>query len=312
MMSEKEEFLSIHYFKTCRVRHWVSQEVFLCPDFVILKVYATIANLGIDFIPCSFPKAAAFGEFGLPAAFIGEKPMGTEEILSFFRSIVDICQSSEEQLALICLTRKVLGEAIRFTLWGHKDCYERFTKPVMKDSISRPYADVYCHGQREEYKNKDLQVIDNEVKSLLKYLNSKIRSSKFFFQGDSPSLCDIVIYAYLSVLLSIPEKFCPLSFARSPDEDTQEIMNRLRSFLLDFDDFLWQLNSQRSEGPVRTASRAALWGMEPSREETQRESDSIEKEKPLLGTNEQRTQNIVFLTIAAATVFAVLRFSPKS
>ena len=315
VMVEREEWLAVHYFRTSRVRHWVSQEVFLCPEFLMLKVYATVANIGIDFVPSSHPKAAAFGERNLPAAFIGGKAAGVDDIVSFLRTVVDIDDHDEEKQALCSVTRKLLGEAINFTVWGHRECFEKFSKPIMRDSMATPYAELYCSRRRTENKNKDLGILDQELKSFLKYLNSKIRSSKFFFSTENPSLCDIVLYSYLSVLLSVPEKFCPFFFAKSPDEDSLEIINRLRSFLLDFDDFLWQLNAQRAEhldmaGPLPTAAKAALSGGSTElRPDTELDPETAD-EKPLLGTKE-RTQNIIFLSAAATVMAAVIYSSSK-
>ena len=316
--------LSIHYFKTCRIRHWVSQEVFLQPEFLILKVYASIANIGVDFVPSSYPTAGAFEGLDLPAAFIGDKPAGIEGILAFFKDLCNIDKgvpsSQEERAAMKVLTERLLGEAIRYTLWGHSECYKKFTKPVMRDSMRSPSADIYCSSRRKEHMYKDLELLDSQLKSFLKYLNTKLLISKFVFPiGEAPSSCDIVLYGYLSVLLSIPDKFCPFFFSKTQDPDTLEIVNRLRSYLLDFDDFLWQLNSQRADqidmaGPVPSAHRAALLNAQlaTSDMETSSEIDASESvDRPFLGTKE-RTQNIIFLSAAFAAMGAVMFFTRRS
>lgn len=318
------EYLSIHYLKTCRIRHWVSQEVFLSPEYLILKVYATIANIGIDFVPSSYPTAGAFEGLNLPAAFLGDQAAALEGIMAFFRDIVDldknVSASPEERQAMRVLAERLLGQAIGYTLWGHTECYKKFTKPIMRDSMRIPSADLYCSARRKEFIYKDLELLDSQLKSFLKYLNSKLLVSKFFFPaGEAPSSVDIVLYAYLSVLLSVPDKFCPFFFAKSQDPETQEIVNRLRSFLLDFDDFLWHLNSQRADqidmaGPIPSASRAALLNAELETCDTETSSEegaSEPADRPLLGSKE-RTQNIIFLSAAFAAMGAVMYSSRSS
>jgi hypothetical protein len=315
------DYVSVHYFKTCRVRHWVSQETFLSPEFLILKVYSAIANIGVDFVPSGYPTAEAFGAIELPAAFIGGKPAGPAQILSFLREISDVdsqvvSSSPEERIALLGMAETVLGQATQYALWGHNECYKKFTRPAILDSVPRPYADVYCSQQREKYMFKDLGLLDTRLKAFLEHLNSKILISKFFFpsKADGPSICDIVLYAHLSVLLSIPEKFCPFYFCKDPDEETKEIIHRLRSFLLDFDDHLWHLNAQRSDqidtrGPLPSASKAAATG-DQEEEPSETETSVPETQRPLLGTTE-RMQNIVFLSCAAAAIAGVMYLNRK-
>ena len=316
------DFVSVHYFRTCRVRHWVSQEVFLSPEFLTLKVYSAIANIGVDFVASGYPTADAFGAIQLPAAFIGGMPAGAEQILSFLRGISDVdsqvsSSSPEERVALSELAKSVLGQATQYALWGHNECYKKFTRPVMMDSLPRPYADLYCAEQRDMYMYKDISLLDSRLKALLKHLSSKMLVSKFFFPSktDGPSICDIVLYAYLSVLLSIPEKFCPFYFCKDPDEETKEIIHRLRSFLLDFDDHLWHLNAQRAEhidarGPMPSASKATATEEGPEEEPTEHETSVSTAQRPLLGTTE-RMQNIVFLSIAAAAIASVMYLNRK-
>jgi hypothetical protein len=310
-------YLSVHYFKTCRVRHWVSQETFLDPKFLVLKVYATVANIGLEFVPSMYPSIDAFEGIPLPASFIGGRAAGFDGILKFLHGMVDVdsqvvSSSIEERQALSVLAENVLGDAVQYALWGHKECYKKFTLPIMTDSMSRPYADVYCSEQRTQYMHKDLQLLDSKLKSLMKFLSSKILVSKFFFpsSSDAPSACDITMYAYLSVLLSIPDKFCPFSFAKNPDDDMKEITHRLKSFLLDFDDYLWHLNSQRAEqldtsGPLVSAALAAVTA-EMSAETEAGESTPIEEiRRPFLGTTE-RKQNLLFLSLAVSAIAAVM------
>jgi hypothetical protein len=323
------DFLSIHYFKTTRVRHWVSQELFLSPEFLTVKLYATIANIGVEFVLSSYPNAAAFGAVNLPAAFIDGKTANFEEIIRFFTRWVDLDKhvkqsSKEEREALRVHTEEILGEAIKYNLWGHNECFLKFTRPVMKDSMPRPYVHFHCANRRRDYMHKDLEVLDGKLKAFLKYLNSKLLTSKFFFpaihgSNEAPSLCDVILYAHLSVLLSIPEKFSPWHFANSADPESREIIDRLRSYLLDFDDFLWQLNSQRAEelnisGPICTASKAALIDAKSAGDSGEPDTDEVTdltSKKPFLGNMQQRMHNILFLVGAFAAMGSVVYFSKQ-
>jgi glutathione S-transferase len=312
-------YLAVHYFQTCRVRHWINQEIFLSPKFLMLKVYSTVANIGIDFVPAPYPTAESLSNIPLPAAFLDGKAVGCEGILKYLKSIYDIdvavpSSSHEDRLALSAWAQGVLQEAIEYTLFGHYECYNKFTLPVMFDSMPRPYADRYCSGMMDAWINRDRELIDSKVRELFRYLNSKIRSSKFFFSNENPSLCDIVLYSHLSVLLSIPDKFCPFFYVGdNTDEYTSEQLNRLKSYLLDFDDWLWHLNSKRSEqiqGNTLTPSSlvAARGSCVPIQNNNEQEETSgiLKVEKPLLGEGRDQKQNIAFLVAVGAVMLSVV------
>ena len=316
--TEELPYLAVHYFQTCRMRHWISQEVFLSPNFLLLKVYSTVVNIGIDFVPCSYPSAEALDHIPLPAGFVKGTPSGTEGILQYLRSIAEVDTSISsstqgERAALSVLAETVITEAIQYLLWGHADCYSKFTYPIMMDSMSRPFGDVYCAGQRAQWTNRDCELINAKLKNLLKYLNSKIRYNKFFFSNDRPSMCDIVLYSHLSVLLSVPDKFVPFFFVKDTSDDTVEMLHRLKSYLLDFDDWLWQLNAKRAEqiepsAPLHSALVAAAGDVAtvPAGEGAAGEAtlDTSSPSKPLLGTDKR--QNLAFLGIVAATMAGVV------
>lgn len=320
MTGDNTEFLAVHYFKTSRVRHWISQELFLNPEFLLLKVYSTIANVGIDFVPSAYPAAEAFGSMQLPCAFIKGNAAGSEGVLRFLQSMVDIDASirlKEERDALAVLSQGVIGDAIQFALWGYAECYSKFTQPVMRDSMPRPAAEIYCARMREQYMHKDVELLDTNLMHLFKFLCSNIRGSKFFFNDEKPSTCDVVLYSYLSVLLSIPDRFCPYSFAKDQSDDTQEIVHRLRSFLLDFDDYLWQFNAKRAEQiesskPLLSAALASGELDLPHQPEISADTQPENASKPFLGEDSTaRRQNIIFLSAAAAVMAGVIFFSSK-
>lgn len=327
---ESTEFLAVHYFRTSRVRHWISQDVFISPEFLLVKVYAAIVNIGLEFIPSAYPSVQALGNIDLPAAFIKGSPADYQGILRYLQTISDLDEnassaSKEERDALIVHAQSVLKDAIMYTLWGHPECYSKFTLPVMKDSMPRPFADIYSAESHREWEVRDRGLIDSKLKKFFKYLNSKLRSGRFFFpvtiaSAEFPSICDVVLYSFLSVLLSIPDKFSPFFFASdSQSEETGEIVQSLKTFLLDFDDWLWQLNAKRSQqiqdpslipSAHMAAAGSAVLSSEATREEAYDENaPSSEKDvRPLLGTTD-RMQNLVFLTAAVGIMLGAVLVS---
>lgn len=321
---DPSEFLAVHYFRTCRVRHWISQDVYISPEFLLLKVYAAIANIGLDFVPSAYPSVGALADIPLPAAFLKGIPADYEGILIYLQSLADLDaeaspSSKAERDALIVHAQSVLRDAVNYTLWGHPDCYAKFTLPVMKDSMPRPFADIYSSGKHKRWAMRDSWIIDSKLNSLFKFLNSKLRSGRFFFpvstkSGESPSVCDVVLYSFLSVLFSIPENFSPFFFASdSQSEETQEIVQSLKAYLLDFDDWLWQLNARRSqqiEDPKLIPSAGLAVAVGPLVEENQETMNDLEQEdsssrRPLFGTQE-RMQNLLFLAAAVTTMLGAV------
>ena len=303
-----DHHLAVHFFRTCRTRHWVNQEIFLTPEFLLLKVYATIANIGIDFIPSCHPSVGSLGT--LPAAYINGSPAGTVGIIKYLKTLVNLDTDfpGHEGNCLAVAAETILGEGIKYSLFGHGECFNKFTFPIINDSMSRPAADLYLSSQRSDWINRDSEVISSRVSNLFKQLGSKIGySKKFFFSDSKPSVCDIVLYSYLSVLLSIPEKFSPFRFLRDDDED-DEVVHRLKTFLLDFDDYLWQLSSKRNNqiepnilisSTSLAAKGVAAADIDPDEETTNGPSKSF------FGDDKVRRSNILFLGIAGAAMTAV-------
>ena len=307
VISMTHEFLAVHYFHTARMRHWIEQEVFLCPKFLLLKVYASIANIGIDFVPATYPSAGAFGHIGLPAAFIKGFPTGSEGILKYLGSLTATALESggfnEEKLALSALTESTLSEAIQYNLWGYQECFANFTWPVMLDSMPRPYADRFCKEQVGRWINRDVDLMNRKLESLFKVLSRRMSVSRFLFSQDQPSLTDILVYSHLSVLLSIPDKFSPFFFARD-EEALVELVQRLKSYLLDFDDWLWQLNAKRDRlvpsAEVDVGSEADPPNASPVDE------PAFSEPRPFLGKDsESRRSNLLFIGLAAAAMATV-------
>lgn len=159
--------LAVHFFHTVRVRHWVAQQVFLSPEFLIIKLYASIANIALDYVPSQYPSQGAFGAIPLPAAFIHGRACGAEGILKFLRSLVEIDQlhassisdPRDEREPLMVHAAAVIQEAISFTLFA-SDAYQRYTRPVVLDSmLSRPAAELFLRDQRQKWVNRESSLI---------------------------------------------------------------------------------------------------------------------------------------------------------
>jgi len=316
------QFLAVHYMHLCRIRHWVSQEVFLDPNLLIIKVYAAISNIGIDFIPSSYPSAEVFAGIPLPAAFIEGQPEGTRGILRYLRSIVDIDQDirnsyPEERAAIECGASTVLSDAIEYALYGHGDCYTKFTCPVMRDSLSRIYVDSYLSSQRTKWINRDNDLISGQLWRVIKEISRKLgwTSGRKFLFDDRPSVCDISLYSYLSILFSIPENLTPYEFLKhdQSDQDIEETVQRIKSYLLDFDDWLWQLNTTRSNEsagliPLLPSAAKAAKGVSssPVEEDEEENTETEQVNRPFLGKDSDvRKSNVIFLSVAAVSMIGI-------
>ena len=319
-------YLAVHYLHTCKIRHWVSQEVFLDPYFLILKVYATIANIGLDFVPSSYPQVGAANGVNLPLAFINGEAADVHGIIRYMQSIVDIDSSlsdksntpAYERDCLQTYGTDILKTAILYALFGAHDCFQKFTSPIFRDSISRPYGDQWLSDQKAHWVNRDRELISKSLWKLLKQLVTKIgwgSSRKFFFDSEKPSFCDVVLYSYLSILLSIPEKFIPYTFLREDkEEDEEEIVHRIKTFLLDFDDWLWQLSSKRATEHatklINSAASAAKGSLSKSPNAGEPGEDVEDEEnrihRPFLGKDhDARKSNLIFIGIAATAMVCV-------
>ena len=292
------EMLSIHYFHTGRMRHWIEQEVFLCPELLIIKVYASIANIGIDLIPSKYPTAAAFGDIALPAAFISGQPMGTKGILKYLHTLHD------QEIPDTCLSTwaaEVLSDAIEYTLWAFPECVKHYTWPIMKDSLPRPFADLYMIEKRKLWQNRSVALINSRLNALFKQCYSNLLKNRFMYGSDKPGFTDIVLYSYLSVWVSIPEKISPFNTTDS------ETLERLKSFLLDFDDWLWHHGRNNTDKPlIESAQTTHVISTTTIDEQTIETKDNT----PFLGKDpETRKGNVVFLTFVAVTMGAIGYFA---
>jgi hypothetical protein len=318
-MDSSSNHLAVHYFATVRTRHWVSEEVFLSPEFLILKLYAAIGNVGIDFVPSRYPSVGAFGPMELPAAFIEGRGAGIDGIMKFLRSVVDIDQlhadqisdPNEERESLSVAATRTLSQSIQYTLFGSQEVFVKFTKPVIFDSMqSRIAAEFFLSHKRTQWINRDHRIIESDLVQLLRHISSKLFRSndKFLFSNSAPSVCDMIVYAHLSVLFSISEPYTPFACLRD-NEEMEEILQRLKGFLLDFDDWCWARKARLAEleqSPIPTADLAARGNQIVVEAVQADEEDPKHVTRPLLGKDpETRNRNMIFLAFAATAVAAV-------
>jgi hypothetical protein len=128
-------------------------------------------------------------------------------------------------------------------------------------------------------------------------------------------VCDITIYAYFSVLLSIPENLIVYQFLKHDQPvEIDETIQRIKSYLLDFDDWLWQLNTKRSDesaGLIPLIPSAALaakgaGGDNMVNQEQVIEDESNLEDRPFLGKEtDVRKSNSLFLACAALSMLAI-------
>lgn len=152
---------------------------------------------------------------------------------------------------------------------------------------------------------------------LLKHIvSSKLSRQKFIFSDLTPSLCDLVVYAYLSVLFAIPEEYTPFECIRNDgsDEDIYENVHRLKGFLLDFDDWLWTSRKARPEDnqPIRTSLLAAQGNANCDEPHSNTdESAAVPVSKPFFGKDSAaRNSNLAFLGFMGVSVAILLAIRP--
>jgi hypothetical protein len=159
----------------------------------------------------------------------------------------------------------------------------------MRDSIPFPINRLI---QRRDDLNFNL--INLRLIELIQILNIKLNN----FNSSILNFNHLVIYSYLSVLLSIPEQLTPWG---SKFSDSNLIL-KIKNFLLDFDDYLWQLNQNRDDRPLPSAYQP------PPLPDTEKE-EAGEEQSPggidsILG--KEKRNNLIFLGIAGASVISVL------
>jgi len=238
--------IAVHYHLTEILRpQGAREEVFIHPEHLMLKVYSHLAKLDVDFIREYFPNVEALGD--LPGGFIKHEPANAHEIFRALRSVHELDNSAavspdrldsfadREGLNLVIQT--VLSESLNYCLWLKPDCYAKYTKPIYLASIAWPLGDLHALSAKnlasKRFKLKTEGRITSELSALVDTLSSMFGpgNSKFLF-GDSPMTTDVILYSYLSPLLAIPAQLTPW------DQNFQ----RLKAFLLDFDDYLWRVS----------------------------------------------------------------------
>ena len=255
--------VSIHYYRTEILRPQGSrEEVFISPELLMLKVYSIVAKLDVKFVREYFPTVDALGE--LPAAYIQRKPANAHKVLSGLRSIVeldcpksvssDCADSFGDREGLNLLIQSVISEVLNYILWVNSECYNKYTKPIHQASTPRITADYMCAMKQwkmqSQFKHRTESQVLGRLTGLVETLNSTLSQHKFLF-GDRPMTTDVILYSYLSPLLAVPAQLTSLEHLP---------LARLRAFLLDFDDWLWQLSASRH--PLTSTSSLVMKNLE--------------------------------------------------
>ncbi|KEP60970.1 UNVERIFIED_CONTAM: hypothetical protein HHA_267090 [Hammondia hammondi] len=158
-----------------------SEEVFLCPEAVFLRIYCLLTNLEVTFLPSLYPSSRALGT--LPAAFYNDGVLHGRSLqfllqeerdldallasslqssshasslasaASFSPSSPSCSQSSSSLLransdALAACIETKLSEVLDFTLWCYEPCYSRFTARVYRHSLPGVYAPFFLLQRR--------------------------------------------------------------------------------------------------------------------------------------------------------------------
>ena len=247
-MSEVQpDRLAIHYYKTEKVREGgAREEVFLSQELLMLKVYGIAAHLDVKFVREYYPEILALGQ--LPGAYVNNKPANAFQTLAYMQSLSNLDASERvsaeaadlfmDREGLLLAFSNQLSDALEYCLWVRRECYEKFTKPIILASTPRLVADLNAAAQRRaslsKFRGRDHRGIVDSIKKTLTNIEEVLPPGRKFIFSDSPMTLDIVLYSYLSPFLAIDEALLPFS-----------IVGRLRTFLLDVDDWLWQVNATR-------------------------------------------------------------------
>jgi hypothetical protein len=214
--------LIIHQFKYMKD----GEEVFLSGNSLLIKVYGIVAGIELDFVREFHPE-------NTPCAYLEGVELDVEDVLTVLKIMRPLPSESDreqslEREALGLWIRKTLTEILDYNLFKNTACLEKFTNPILRSSMSRPAADVYLLQRRLNANPPEAEMVE-KMKNLLTQIHELIGNYKF---NNDPNLLDITMYAFLSPLFAIPPD---LTFW----EDKSLPLQKVRAFLLDFDDWLW-------------------------------------------------------------------------
>ncbi|KFH01757.1 hypothetical protein TGVAND_267090 [Toxoplasma gondii VAND] len=160
-----------------------SEEVFLCPEAVFLRIYCLLTNLEVTFLPSLYPSSRALGT--LPAAFYNDGVLRGRSLQFLLQEERDLdallasslqsssrsssrtsaasaspaspaCSQSSFSLlkadseALTACIETKLSEVLDFTLWCYEPCYSRFTARVYRHSLPGVYAPFFLLQRRRQ------------------------------------------------------------------------------------------------------------------------------------------------------------------
>mmetsp|Transcript_5445 Transcript_5445/g.15099 ORF Transcript_5445/g.15099 Transcript_5445/m.15099 type:complete len:545 (-) Transcript_5445:797-2431(-) len=192
-----------------------------------------------------YPSCSALDHTPFPAAFINHEPVGGIHLLKRIKKHHDIDKDAFVRLAGDddSKLRELQSDAVVYTsmvveaftaileylLWLYPPLYGGFMRPIYFTSMAYLNALTYCAYERARVQQKHghlslRQVLDKlhvVCKALVDRLDDPAKplaatgpsaaaaAGRHFFYGDAPLTLDVVVYAYTSVLLSLPSRLVP-------------------------------------------------------------------------------------------------------
>ena len=300
--------LAIHYHKTISPTG-KQDEVFLSPELLKLKVYAHAARLDVHFVKENYSSVKALG--ALPAAFINGSPANVHQIMTSLRILRELDDPSSVQEdaldnfanreGLILAIEEQLSDALDYCLWAYPPAFNKFTKPVLLASSTRLISDIevlanqFRTMSKFKYRSNMLQ----STHAILSLVHSLLPSSRKFIFAHKPMTIDVVIYAYLSPLFSgiVDSQLTPWE----GHQGWEHLIKRIKTFLLDIDDWLWQ-SAALSEPLLSTEALVHIVELrsDPLIDEDQSASKEDETNEEIIARKSERTRgNFLFMGACA-------------
>jgi hypothetical protein len=276
--------LVVHYFKQYSPSQ---EELFLSGRLLLIKVYALVAGIEVDFVHERYPWMA-------PMAFVDNSELEFEEVVLLLKETRMVGKSDCD--AMEVWIRSELEDILDYALFGNSLCFEKFTKSVYFASTPRPQADIYLFQKRLKWRYAD----EKEMIAKFNLFNQQVSEIIHKF-SNQPSYLDIVLYSFLSPLFAIPPD---LAFWE------QQNLTHIRAFLLDFDDWLW-FHAARPSVISAFVPTLPPCLRDDAVTESPEEDEGPEQVDQTFRSSLHKTQNLIFGTscLALASVAFVLRRS---
>lgn len=181
------------------------EEVFLCPQFIMLRIYRILASLKVTFTPSPFPFCTALGYF--PSGFVDHAPQTGEDLLNLLVTINDIDLALSPQHMLEDQTTgqwqeygilerlkldsfvyrtivvKKVTRILEYVLWVYTPCYTFYTRPICDSTLPKVYSWWYVYSKRremqEKYRHNTLQEMIEELEQIVLILHHRLKTGLF-------------------------------------------------------------------------------------------------------------------------------------